>query len=77
MIAECKHPAAVSICMILIENGVDFDALDSFSNNGNFHSLNTSSKYFAVIYAFECSFAYRSSIQQFTSLESTLIQFKY
>jgi hypothetical protein len=34
LIAECNHSAVVSICMILIENGIDFNALDSFSNNG-------------------------------------------
>ena len=36
LIAECNHAAAVSICIILLENGIDFNALDSFSNNGNF-----------------------------------------
>jgi len=34
MIAECKHESAVSICTILLENGIDFNALDSFNNNG-------------------------------------------
>jgi hypothetical protein len=38
MIAECKHESAVSICTILLENGVDFNALDSLNNNGKHFS---------------------------------------
>lgn len=35
LVAECKHQSAVSICTVLLENGVDFNAIDSFSNNGS------------------------------------------
>lgn len=33
MIAECKHASAVTICMILLENRIDFNAVDSLANN--------------------------------------------
>lgn len=33
LIAECNHASAVSICSILLENNIDFNALDSASNN--------------------------------------------
>lgn len=35
LIAECNHASVVSICTILIENGIDFNARDSLLNNGN------------------------------------------
>ena len=34
LVAECKHQSAVSICQVLLENDVDFNAVDSFANNG-------------------------------------------
>ena len=39
MIAQCKHESAVSICMILLENGIDFNNLDTYSNNGIIHII--------------------------------------
>lgn len=33
LLAECTHASCASICSILIENGIDFNALDSGSNN--------------------------------------------
>ncbi len=32
--AECSHASAAPISAILIENGVDFNAIDSGLNNG-------------------------------------------
>ena len=34
IIAECNHASAVSICLILLENNIDANALDSASNTG-------------------------------------------
>ena len=34
LIAECSHAAAATIAAILIENAIDFNALDSALNNG-------------------------------------------
>ena len=45
LLAECNHATVVSICTILIENGIDFNALDSFSNNGK---LNLENYYFVL-----------------------------
>jgi hypothetical protein len=36
LIAECNHASAVAICLILLENNIDFNALDSASNTGRF-----------------------------------------
>lgn len=33
LLAECSHPSSASICTILLENGADFNALDSGANN--------------------------------------------
>lgn len=33
LLAECTHTTSASICTILLENGIDFNALDSGANN--------------------------------------------
>ena len=47
LVAECSHENAASIANILIENGIDFNALDSTSNNGKFKD-----KFFLFLKAF-------------------------
>ena len=39
LVAEASHSSVVTICSILLENGIDFNALDSAGNNGKFFGI--------------------------------------
>ena len=50
--AESSHSNAASICHILLENGADFNSLDSNANNGSILSILLSIK--SLFFFFFC-----------------------